>query len=137
MISNSWSCRAFPPSCCDVICFEKFENKLCNQCFFQKMERNKCYRWCFVPKCKSTSVKNPEKIFLCVPKGEPRKKWYKTVRRDMCPTTSLTSTIYCCEDHFNVSIYFNFECRIMKHVYHCTYSNLLIKEGRPIDITSN
>ena len=90
------------------------------------MERHKCYRWYFVPKCKSTSVKNSEKIFLCVPKGEPRKKWYKTVRRDMCPTTSLTSTIYC-----------NFECRIMKHVYHCTYSNLLINEGRPIDITSN
>ena len=57
-----------------------------------------------------------EKLFLCVLKGELRKKLYETVRRDMCPTTSLTSTIFCCEDHFiNVSINFNFECRIMKH----------------------
>ena len=79
------------------------------------MERNQFYRWYFVPKCKSTSVTNREKIFLSVLKGELRKKWYKTVRRDMCPTTSLASTIFCCEDHFNVSIYFNFEYRIMKY----------------------
>ena len=93
------------------------------------MERNKCYRWSFFPKCKSTSVKNREKIFLCVLKGKLQKKWYETVRRDMCPTKSLTSTIVCCEDHFNVNIYFNFECRIMKYAQYCTYSNLLIKEG--------
>ena len=70
-------------------------------------------------------------------KDEIRKKWYKTVRRDMCPTTSLKPTIFCFEDHFNVSIYFYFEYRIMKHAQYLTYSNLLIKEGRPIDITSS
>ena len=58
------------------------------------MERNKCYRWCFVLTCKSTSVKNQEKIFLCVPKGELRKKWYKTVRHDMCPTTLFSLRKY-------------------------------------------
>ena len=94
------------------------------------MEINKCYWWCFVPKCKSISVENREKIFLCVLKGELRKKWYKTVRRDMYPTTSLTSTIFCCEDHFNVSIYFNFKFRIMKHAQYFTYNNLLIKASK-------
>ena len=63
--------------------------------FLKKREGNKCYRWCFVPKCKSTGVKNQEKIFLCVLKGELRKKSYKTVRRDMCSTTSLISIKFC------------------------------------------
>lgn len=69
-------------------------------------KRKGTYKYCFVPKCKSTTLKNPSKIFVCVPKGKIREKWIKQVRRE--PNTSLTTVFYCCEDHFNVNTVINF-----------------------------
>lgn len=67
------------------------------------IKRKGIYKYCFVPGCMSTTIKNPCKIFVCVPKGEIRKIWIKQVRRDP-NETSLITPFYCCEDHFDVSI---------------------------------
>ncbi|KAJ8912491.1 hypothetical protein NQ315_014591 [Exocentrus adspersus] len=56
-------------------------------------------KWCFMPKCSSTSVSTPNKTFISVPmNNEKRKKWFKAVRRDMPQSKSV---FFCCEDHFN------------------------------------
>lgn len=65
-------------------------------------------KWCFVPGCVSTTIKTPTKVFVSVPKEiTKRKKWVATVGRDIKDVSSA-STIYCCEDHFNVSL-----CRLV------------------------
>ena len=57
---------------------------------------------CFVPCCPNSSTKTPTKVFLSVPKGEIRKKWITAVRpKDQ---VSLQSGLFCCEDHFKVSL---------------------------------
>ena len=40
------------------------------------------YKWCFVPKCKNTTIKTPTKLFFPVPKNnELRKQWFQSARR--------------------------------------------------------
>lgn len=65
--------------------------------------KRKPFRSCIVPMCTNTSIKTPEKLFVPVPKGENiRKQWVKMIRRD--GEFSPQSGLYCCEDHFDVSI---------------------------------
>lgn len=57
------------------------------------------YKTCFVPSCKSTTIKTPDKLFLHVPVNvELRKAWCKAVGI----SSTLQNNCYCCEDHFNV-----------------------------------
>lgn len=62
----------------------------------------KCYfKKCFVPSCKSTNKKTPEKLFVFVPKDEDkRRKWFFAAKRPDEP--NLKTNYYCCQDHFNV-----------------------------------
>lgn len=56
---------------------------------------------CFFVGCDNNSTNNPEKLFLTVPqKVDRRKLWFEAVGRTYIPGKSL----YCCEDHFDVSI---------------------------------
>jgi hypothetical protein len=66
--------------------------------------RSMCrYKWCFVPKCTNTSVSTPSKEFFHVPmKKNVRSNWFKAARREM--NVSPKSDLYCCEDHFEVTI---------------------------------
>lgn len=65
------------------------------------MELNIPYRSCFVPLCESTTTKTPDKLFITVPKDPKiRKLWLQAARRADYVTTS---TLSCCQDHFNVS----------------------------------
>lgn len=66
---------------------------------------DKVYKWCAVPLCIDTSKTTPEKLFVYVPnKKKVRDKWLHLARRD--PTKVATnSSIYFCEDHFDVSIH--------------------------------
>lgn len=58
-------------------------------------------KWCFVPRCESTSIRTPNKIFITVPRNfEYKKKWFKAARRDMPKSKTV---FFCCEDHFDVS----------------------------------
>ncbi|XP_046970931.1 uncharacterized protein LOC124537975 [Vanessa cardui] len=58
------------------------------------------YKYCIVPMCQSTTVKNPDKIFFRVPNNMTiRKKWCKVMKRDLI---GPRSTKYVCEDHFDV-----------------------------------
>ncbi|KAH9635196.1 hypothetical protein HF086_009536 [Spodoptera exigua] len=60
------------------------------------------YKYCSVPLCDNTTLKNPEKLFVHVPKLKLlRKKWLNLARRDP-KMTSDKSTLYFCEDHFNL-----------------------------------
>ena len=59
------------------------------------------YKYCFVPNCKNTSARNPEKEFISVPKNE--------LKRKLCCEAvgyekghKLKKNSYCCEDYFNV-----------------------------------
>lgn len=68
-------------------------------------EPGKGYKWCIVPKCKSTSIENPNKVFLNVPKEQKiRRKWMNVVRRDPKGISAKTNC-FVCEDHFDVSWY--------------------------------
>ncbi|KAK4885149.1 hypothetical protein RN001_001420 [Aquatica leii] len=59
-------------------------------------------KWCFVPKCTNTSRTAPHKIFITVPKDIKKKKlWFAAARRAISEV-SEKSTLYCCEDHFNL-----------------------------------
>ncbi|XP_060535632.1 uncharacterized protein LOC132707717 [Cylas formicarius] len=56
-------------------------------------------KWCFVPNCTNTT---PKKIFVSVPKApQQRKQWFDRARRDV-KSVSSKSTMYCCEDHFDL-----------------------------------
>ncbi|KAH9627677.1 hypothetical protein HF086_016831 [Spodoptera exigua] len=60
------------------------------------------YKVCTVPCCTSTTIKNPNKLFIHVPQSGPlRKKWLQLARRDPS-TVSPKSSIYFCEDHFDL-----------------------------------
>ena len=67
------------------------------------MARNVSHsRWCFVPMCKNTDKSTPGKIFVSVPCNPSiRKDWWLAARREFAMSKAH---IYCCEDHFNVSI---------------------------------
>ncbi|KAJ8929194.1 hypothetical protein NQ314_008358 [Rhamnusium bicolor] len=59
-------------------------------------------KWCFVPKCKNTTYKTPDKTFITVPRdAKRREKWFAAARRDI-KKVSEKSTLYCCEDHFKL-----------------------------------
>ncbi|XP_072935599.1 uncharacterized protein [Epargyreus clarus] len=59
------------------------------------------YKTCAVPMCKNTTIKCPNKLFICVPKcPKRRKKWLQLARRD--PKYTGRSTINFCEDHFDL-----------------------------------
>lgn len=85
------------------------------------MDVKRPYFWCIVPMCTNTSIKTPQKVFISVPKQpKERKLWLRAVRRDP-KKVSATSSLYCCEDHFDVSPYtialhfnefFNYKCNI-------------------------
>lgn len=67
----------------------------------------KNYKYCIVPNCKNTTVTSPAKIFITLPKNiKTRKLWQKAMRR--IDFVSDNSTKYCCEDHFNVSVFCNY-----------------------------
>lgn len=62
------------------------------------------YKSCLVPGCTNTTVKTPEKLFVSVPKRPViRKVWLKLARRNPYKLAD-DSTIFLCEDHFDVSI---------------------------------
>lgn len=70
------------------------------------MNKKQTYRWCFVPLCRNTQLKRPEKLFIRVPSNEKmRRLWFKIAHRTDEPTKS---NYYCCEDHFNVSNRYDF-----------------------------
>ena len=61
------------------------------------------YRCCLVPLCKNTSQNQPQKVFLQVPKDEKlTKKWFERANRQYYVSNSH---FFCCEDHFDVSLY--------------------------------
>ena len=67
----------------------------------------KCsYAYCFVPKCKNTTINNPNILYFNVPLNiNVRLNWYKRVRREASILKPLSrSRMTCCEDHFCVSI---------------------------------
>ncbi|XP_054711403.1 uncharacterized protein LOC129220992 [Uloborus diversus] len=63
------------------------------------------YKYCIVPRCKSTTVKCKDKLFFSVPKENGiRKKWIKAMKRDEKLNSKLSnkSSLWCCEDHFSL-----------------------------------
>ncbi|XP_057661500.1 uncharacterized protein LOC130897031 [Diorhabda carinulata] len=61
------------------------------------------YKYCIVPQCKSTTIKTPDKLFIYVPNNKKiRRMWLKMARRKDALTLSTNSTIYFCEDHFDL-----------------------------------
>ncbi|XP_071041588.1 uncharacterized protein [Parasteatoda tepidariorum] len=70
-----------------------------------KSERRSNYKYCIVPSCTNTTCRNPGKLFFAVPKNElKRKKWCAAISRHETEIReySLSSSLYCCEDHFSV-----------------------------------
>lgn len=66
------------------------------------MSKRNTYKTCFVPLCKSTTIKTPHKLFFYVPQAENvRKKWFKSAHRANEPGKW---SYFCCQDHFDVSI---------------------------------
>lgn len=64
------------------------------------------YKYCIVPICKNTTISAPDKIFFNVPRSaEIRRKWCEVIGREDTEGSQLSerTTLYCCEDHFNVS----------------------------------
>ena len=55
-----------------------------------------------MPNCKNNSQNCPGKVFIAVPKGKEREKWCKEVFNNK--NYSFNSSMYCCEDHLDVSI---------------------------------
>lgn len=54
-------------------------------------------KYCYLPTCKNTSIKNPKKIFFAVPNSQ-KHEWCTAVGVE-CPKRPL----HICEDHLNVS----------------------------------
>ncbi|KAL0808566.1 hypothetical protein ABMA28_013010 [Loxostege sticticalis] len=61
------------------------------------------YKYCIVPKCTNTTARTPEKLFFRVPSdAKIRKKWCKVMKRDDKTPLSAKTSLYCCEDHFDL-----------------------------------
>lgn len=64
------------------------------------------YKFCVVRGCENTTINAPDKLFIHVPQSskllEMRKKWLQLAGRNY-NDFSMKSTIYFCEDHFDVS----------------------------------
>ncbi|CAM1331597.1 Uncharacterised protein r2_g4053 [Pycnogonum litorale] len=58
-----------------------------------------CYKYCCVPECKSTTIRDEEKIFVSVPDNPTTRKNCLMQRNAfiVCKRTS-----YCCGDHFDM-----------------------------------
>ncbi|XP_076680150.1 uncharacterized protein LOC143375178 [Andrena cerasifolii] len=64
------------------------------------MSKKTTYKWCFVPECKSTTIKTPDKVFFFMPQDvKLRKMWFTSARRADEPGKS---NYYCCQDHFDL-----------------------------------
>lgn len=64
-----------------------------------KMSNIKSYRTRFLPLCINTTKASPGKMFLNVSQDDQRRnQWFQAVHRDS------PKTLYCCQDHFDVSI---------------------------------
>lgn len=64
---------------------------------------DKRYKYCYVHLCENNNKKNPEKVFINVPKSKlMREKWLELAWRDPQMRKDLT-VLHFCEDHFNVS----------------------------------
>ncbi|XP_046387352.1 uncharacterized protein LOC124156917 [Ischnura elegans] len=60
------------------------------------------YKYCFVPGCTNTSIKEPNKRFICLPTNTRRRQlWLKAIRRNPKDISSKTVG-FICEDHFNL-----------------------------------
>ena len=68
--------------------------------------KKKIIKRCFAPGCDADSNNNPDKLFFKLPDGiEVRREWALAVGRTGIHTVFHPSSgIFCCEDHFNVSI---------------------------------
>ena len=65
------------------------------------------YKYCIVPKCINTTAVTPNKLFFRVPRqADIRAKWCKAMKRNDKTPLSEKSGLYCCEDHFDVSVSF-------------------------------
>ncbi|XP_011143853.2 uncharacterized protein LOC105185786 [Harpegnathos saltator] len=42
----------------------------------------------------------PSKIFVSVPKGNIRKKWFDIAKQNDASSISLSTSLFCCQDHF-------------------------------------
>lgn len=66
---------------------------------------SKVYKSCAVPKCKNTSIKTPNKLFIAVPREKTiREKWLYLAEQ-FSPIIQKKLGIYFCEDHFDVSFH--------------------------------
>lgn len=66
------------------------------------MSKNR--KWCLVLACKNTSLTHPNKEFIQVPSEKTlRIQWFQAAGRDP-NTLSFKSSLFICEDHFDVSI---------------------------------
>jgi len=66
------------------------------------MSKGNTYRTCFVPLCKSTTIKTLAKLFFYVLQDQNmRKKLFNSAYRTDEPGKW---SYFCCQDHFNVSI---------------------------------
>ena len=75
-------------------------------------------KYCFVPKCSNSTIICPDKLFVTVPIDQAiRKKWFLKANR-MDGVSSKTKNLHCCQDHFNVSIY-----------YFCLHTTIWIKRA--------
>ncbi|GBP38935.1 Probable methylthioribulose-1-phosphate dehydratase [Eumeta japonica] len=96
------------------------------------------YKVCTVPCCTSTTIKNPNKLFIHVLQSGPlRKKWLQLARRDPS-TVSPKSSTYFCEDHFDEHPR-NLIPELCKQFYHLgwvtgTGGGISIKKGDEIYI---
>ncbi|XP_026677422.1 uncharacterized protein LOC103506596 isoform X1 [Diaphorina citri] len=59
------------------------------------------YKYCVVPKCTSTTVATPDKLFIHVPKDVKQRKAWLTAMRRADPLSNKT-TAFVCEEHFNL-----------------------------------
>ncbi|XP_045502862.1 uncharacterized protein LOC123699569 [Colias croceus] len=60
------------------------------------------YKWCVVPGCRNTTIKTPDKLFICAPKDiKMRRKWLQLARRNPSDI-SIKTVIFFCEDHFDI-----------------------------------
>ncbi|XP_011297819.1 uncharacterized protein [Fopius arisanus] len=65
----------------------------------ERQNRQKSYKYCFVPNCRNTTTSTPNKTFICVPKKEEiRKLW--CIASGYNGKLRLSSAI--CEDHFKL-----------------------------------
>lgn len=72
------------------------------------------YKYCIVPKCTNTTARTSEKLFFRVPSdAKIRKKWCKVMKRDDKTPLSAKTSLYCCEDHFDVSFYLCAYCLLI------------------------